>query len=383
MKRPPLRRASAWLCALLLQAGVAAAADSGPVPLARLSLGEIGGWIELPVDADGQRGRWLLDTGSTRHIVSRAFAQRHGLAARERVQAHTALGPVQGAEVDLPALQIGTHRLTGQTALQLDDLGALLGAAGEGLDGILGVPLLAGATLDLDLKNGTLALSDSVAADCPAGMLALPLDTYRGLPVVALRVQGGPPEALLLDTGNPAAVVRITAAADGDGPGLPLPGGGRLALASTVAIGAWQRTDVPVLRLPAPGLLRALTPRIGGLAGAALLDGARWRILLDQQRLCVDGTPGGHPVGTPGGFGLTLVQRAGGVFIDTVLPGSPAQAAGLQAGDAVQRWAGGAVDAPLRDLWARVQGLDEVELQAGPDARVLRLRRAHFLPRLP
>ena len=43
----------------------------------------------------------------------------------------------------------------------------------------------------------------------------------------------------------------------------------------------------------------------------------------------------------------------------------------------------GAVDAPLRDLWARVQGLDEVELQAGPDARVLRLRRAHFLPRLP
>ena len=97
----------------------------------------------------------------------------------------------------------------------------------------------------------------------------------------------------------------------------------------------------------------------------------------------MDGTPGGHPVGTPGGFGLTLVQRAGGVFIDTVLPGSPAQAAGLQAGDAVQRWAGGAVDAPLRDLWARVQGLDEVELQAGPDARVLRLRRAHFLPRLP
>lgn len=381
MKRPLLRRTGVWLCALLLQAGVAAAADSGPVPLTRLSLGEIGGWIELPVDTNGQRGRWLLDTGSTRHIVSRGFAQRHGLAARERVQAHTALGPVQGAEVDLPALQIGMHRLTGQTALQLDDLGALLGAAGEGIDGILGVPLLAGLTLDLDLKSGTLALSDHRPADCPAGMLALPLDTHRGLPVVELRVQGGPPEALLLDTGNPAAVVRISA--DEAGPGLPLPGGGRLALASTVALGAWQRTDVPVLRLPAPGLLRALAPRIGGLAGTALLDGTRWRIELDHQRLCVDHTPGSNPVGTPGGFGLTLVQRAGGVFIDTVLPGGPAQAAGLQAGDAVQRWAGGGVDAPLRDLWARVQGQDEVELQAGPDARVLRLRRAHFLPRLP
>jgi hypothetical protein len=30
-----------------------------------------------------------------------------------------------------------------------------------------------------------------------------------------------------------------------------------------------------------------------------------------------------------------------------------------------------------------VQGQDEIELQAGADARALRLRRAHFLPRLP
>lgn len=374
-------RWAALLCgATLLLAGAARGADSGPVPLTRLSLGEIGGWIELPVDVNGQRGRWLIDTGSTRHIVSRAFAQRHGLAARASVQAHTALGPVQGAEVALPALQIGAHTHAGQTALRLDDLGALLGAAGEGLDGILGVPLLAGVSLDLDLVGWTLAIHAAVPADCPAGTLTLPLGTHRGLPVLALRVHQGPPEALLLDTGNPAAVVRFAAdEADAAEPGLPLAGGARLALAPRVAVGAWQRTDVPVLRLHAPGLQRALAPQVVGLVGTALLDGTRWRLELDRQRACVDSAA----VGTPGGFGLTLVQRADGLFIDTVLPGGPAQAAGLQAGDAVQLWAGGGVDGPLRALWARVQGQDEVELQAGPDARVLRLRRAHFLPRLP
>jgi len=378
------RRWAALLCAALWHTSAALALDSGPVPLTRLSLGDIGGWIEVNVQVNGQPGRWLIDTGSTRHIVSSAFAERHGLASRASVRAHTALGPVQGAEVALPPLHIGTHTHAGQTAVRLDDLRGLVGAAGEGLDGVLGVPLLGGVSLDLDLQRWTLAItaqaSDSAPADCPDGTLALPLGTHRGLPVIELRINDGPAEALLLDTGNPAAVVRIVAdEAEATGSGLPLAGGARLALAPRVAVAAWQRADVPVLRLRAPGLHRALAPRIAGLAGTALLDGTRWQIQLDQRRACV--AP--DSPGLPGGFGLTLVQREGALYIETVLPGGPAQAAGLRAGDAVQRWAGGPTLGPLRELWARVQGQDEIELQAGADARALRLRRAHFLPRLP
>lgn len=380
MKRALLRGRVTLLALAGLHAGAALAADSGPVPLERLSLGEIGGWIVVDVRLNDRVGRWLIDTGSTRHIVSSAFAQRLGLATGAAVQAHTALGPVQGAEVTLPPLQIGAHTHADQTALRLDDLRALVGPAGEGLDGILGVPLLAGVSLDLDLVRWTLAITEAVPADCPANTLALPLDTYRGLPVVALRINDGPAQALLLDTGNPAAVVRITAdEADTAEPGLALAGGTRLALATRVAVGAWQRADVPVVRLRAPGLQRALAPRISGLVGTALLDGTRWQLQLDQRRACV--AP--EAPGLPGGFGLTLVQRNGGLFIDQVLPGGPAQAAGLRSGDAVQRWAGGAPDEPLRALWARSQGLSEMELQTGAEARTVRLRRAHFLPRLP
>lgn len=382
---PTLRRRCC--CALALAAGLAAgaalAADSGPVPLTRLSLGDIGGWIELRVEVNGQPGRWLIDTGSTRHVVSTAFATRHGLTSGAVARADTALGSVQGSEVALPPLRIGQHEHAGQTALRLDDLRALLGPAGEGLDGVLGVPLLAGVSLDLDLQRWTLAITEVVPADCPAGTLALPLGTHRGLPVLALRIDDGPAQALLLDTGNPAAVVHIVAdAPDANEPGLALPGGVRLALARRAAVGAWQRADVPVLRVPAPGLHRALAPRIDGLVGTAWLDGTRWQIQLGQQRACA--SP--QPPGLPGGFGLTLAQRGGALVIDTVLPGGPAEAAGLRAGDAVQRWAGGGVDGPLRALWARVQGQADLVLQVGTDApavREVRLQRAHFLPRLP
>lgn len=361
----------------VLRTGVAA---ETVVPLRRLSLGEIGGWIEVEVSANGQPGRWLIDTGSTRHIVSAAFARQHRLAEGARGQADTALGPVQGREVALPDLRIGMHTHAGQTALRLDDLGTLLGPPGEGLDGILGLPLLAGVALDLDLRRWTLSIDDTPPADCPAGLLALPLDTHRGLPVIVLRINDGPAQALLLDTGNPAAVVRFEAdAPDAAEPGLALDGGMRLALARRVSVEGWQRTDVPVLRLHAPGLQRALAPRVSGLAGTALLDGTRWWLRLDRRLACAEP----QVSGLPGGFGLTLVRRDGALFIAQVLPGGPAQQAGLRAGEPVLRWADGPADGALTELWARAQGRDELVLQVGTEGRERRLRRAHFLPRLP
>ena len=376
----PMRRLWVWTCASLLSVGSALATDSGAIPLTRLSLGEIGGWIEVVVHVNGRPGRWLIDTGSTRHLISSAFAQRHGLVSRSVTQADTAIGAVKGSEVLLPVLTLGDFEHAGQTALRVDDLRNLVGPAGEGLDGILGVPLLRGVLFDLDLQRWTLAISKAAPGDCPADTETLPLGTYRGLPVIELRVNNGAAEALLLDTGNPAAVVRITAdEPDATEPGLALGGGARLALARQVTAGAWQRGDVPVMRLRAPGLQRALAPRIAGLAGTALLDGTRWQIQLDQHRACVARAS----VAMPGGFGLTLAQRDGALHIDVVLPGGPAQAAGLRAGEAVQRWAGGPASGPLSALWARVQGQEEIELQVGADARVLRLKRAHFAPRLP
>lgn len=367
------------LVAALAGAHCAQAENAPTVPLRRLSLGEIGGWIEVVVRVDGQVGRWLIDTGSTRHLVSGAFADRHRLAAGQAVRANTALGSLAGTEVRLPSLWLGTHEMVGQTAVRVSDLGALVGAAGEGLDGILGVPLLKGVMLDLDLQRWTLALSTPPSGDCPTGTLNLPLSTHRGLPVIDLHIEADPAEPLLLDTGNPAAVVRLAAdAAGAELPGLPLPGGATLALAGRVNIGEWQRDLVPVMRLQAPALQRALAPKVVGLAGTALLDGTRWQIDLDRGRACVD--PDAPAL--PGGFGLTLVRRDGQLQVESVLQGGPASAAGVRPGEAVHVWAGGSATGPLNELWARVQGADELALQLGTPARLIQLRRTHFLPRL-
>lgn len=359
-----------WLLAAMVLVCALQARAQG-VPLQRLSLGDVGGWIEVEVQVDGRSGRWIIDTGSTRHIVSLAFAERHNLTPGARVQVESAVGPVGGSEVALPALHLGAWAHTGQTALRIDQLASVLGPAGEGIDGILGLPLLKGQRLDLNLRDWTLGISPRGAPGCPDGTSAVELGEHRGLPVIGVTINGGATESLLLDTGNPAAVVRI----EGGSTPRSAPG---LALAHGVNVGILQRTQVPVVQLTAPALHRALAPRVQGLAGTALLDGTRWLIDLDQRLACVEPLR----LAVPGGFGLTLVERAGNVFIESVLAASPAAAAGLREGDAVTHWVDGPAVGPLRSLWARVAARDAIEVRVGSQATVV-LRRTHFLPALP
>ena len=355
----------------------AAGADSGRVPLTRVSLGEIGGWIALDLELGGQPGRWLIDTGASRNLVSPALARRLGLQARGAVVADTVLGQVQGGELSLPALRLGGFERPGQTALALE-LATLLGAAAEGIDGVLGVPFLDGVQLELDLRDWVASFRRADASDCPAGTLALALTRHRTLPVITLAA-GDPAvsEAYVLDTGNPAALVRVEAsAADAATPGLALPGGHRLTLLQRATIGAQTRTGVPVVRVAAPALAKGFDGRLRGLAGTAFIDGARWRLDLARDQLCVET----GSVATPGGFGLALERRGGELRLSTVLPGSPAARAGLHEGDVVTRWPGGDTTRPLAALWSSLQGREEIVVGVAEPVREVTLRRALFAP---
>ena len=365
----------------LWAAGAAGAAsnESGRVALTRLSLGEIGGWLELSIEVNAKTGRWLLDTGSSHNLVSAVFARHHDLATRSLVTADTAFGQLKGAEVSLPTLRVGSLEQPDQTALVVD-LSLVVGAVAEGLDGILGMPFFDGFELELDLREWVIDIRESNNGPCPQGMSTLVLGRHQGLPVIDVVVNDGRIESLVLDTGNPAGVVRIIAKKPpASAPGIVLPGPARLNLARRVSIGEQIRLNVPVVQLYSPSLKRALGKRISGLAGTALLDGTRLQLDLARRHACLEN---GH-FAVPGGFGLTLVQRDGGLYVGMVLPGGPAQAAGLQQGDTIRRWIGSPSVGSLPELWSRVQGLDEIELVVGDDARPVRLRRAYFVPQLP
>ena len=105
---------SAMRCALTLSLRAAddrpgsLAAPSGTVPLQLVPTGDIGGLLVVELQVEGRASRWLIDTGSSRHLVAPALAKRLALAERGRVGADTAFGRVAGPEVTLPPLVLGT-----------------------------------------------------------------------------------------------------------------------------------------------------------------------------------------------------------------------------------------------------------------------------------
>lgn len=371
-------RAVAILLANVLGGLGTARADSGPVPLQRIALGELGGWIAVDATVGERPGRWLIDTGASRNFVSAAMARELGLAASGTVRADMPLGQVQGGEVTLPPLRVGTYARSGHTALVID-LEPVLGPAAEGIDGVLGVPWLETQQAELDLHRWNGRFGGDGAAGCPTGLDALPLTRHRGLPVIALD-DAANGERYVLDTGNPAGLIRIDAVPPAaNEPGLLLPGDLRLTVRPLARLGPQQRTEVPVTRLTALAVRRALGDAARGLAGTAFLDGARWVIDLGRDRLCVQ--PGRFA--TPGGFGL-VPERSGELLrVQRVLPGSPAEQAGLRAGDLIAQWAGMPANRPLAQLWQAVQGREELTLVIGEPAREVRLKRAIFAPRAP
>ena len=358
-------------------AAVTVNADSGRVSLLRYDLGEIGGWIMVTVESYHEAGNWLLDTGSNHNLVSKEYVKYQGLKTGSSVKAVTALGQLQAPQVMLPPLKIGSLKKKKKKALVVD-LNSVVGAVGKDLDGILGVPFFDEFELTIDMRKQELEIQESSNANCPANMTTVMLEEHQGLPVINVVVNSGSAESLLLDTGNPAGIVRILSNVPGSGPGIALPGGAKLNLAQRVKVGQQVRLNVPVVQLYAPELKQALGDSISGLAGTAMLDGARFKIDLNRNRACFE--DGSFAV--PGGFGLTLVKRDGALFIESVLPGGPAQTAGLRQGQTIQRWVGGSTAFTLAELWSRVQGVNEIELVVGEEEHVVRLRRAYFVPPL-
>ncbi|HSN33463.1 MAG TPA: retropepsin-like aspartic protease, partial [Ideonella sp.] len=209
MERPPrhARAARALARAIFALALVGVvfplrADDSGEVALVRVRNADAGGLLMVEATVGGERSRWLIDTGSSEHLIAAAFADQLGLRGEAAVTLRTPVGAQRGERVTLPELQLGAARLAGLPAVRVD-LQPLVGSLGMAVDGVLGAPLLAGRQLRLDLARQTLVLRAAGAAACSDPARRVELASHRGVPLVRLDSAAGRGQTHLLDTGNP------------------------------------------------------------------------------------------------------------------------------------------------------------------------------------
>jgi clan AA aspartic protease (TIGR02281 family) len=112
----------------------------------------LGVWI-IPAIVNGQRGRFLLDTGSSVIVIGPTLAAAAGLKevpGREAIELQTLGGRTRGPSAVVRAMQVG--------AATLRDVPVVLHEAGPGVDGILGNTFLSHYQMTLDADRRVLAL---------------------------------------------------------------------------------------------------------------------------------------------------------------------------------------------------------------------------------
>ena len=301
----------------------------------------IGGHFFVVTQWDaGGPWRFLVDTGSTATLVSPEFARHYATdepaADMPAVRVRSADGgTTQLPGVRLPAIVLGAARFENVTAL-VYDCDELSGQFGRKIDGILGFPLFHDTELTLDYPRAKLELIPATKAPPLLGVVA-PLLGDRTLPVVATQV-GGQALDVLLDSGadgmlhlNPAAIEPRYAVEPRPGVTIGTLTGDRLQeigrIADDLAVGGALYTR-PVAEL---------TEQPSSLGSD----------VLQQFRLTFDAARG--EVGferDPGTSGAEVPVRSSGLSfrrypaywrVVSVVPGSPADAAGIEVGDLITR----------------------------------------------
>lgn len=129
------------------------------VPMRRDPTGD----LDVPVEVNGVKQWWILDTGANESVITRSGAKRMGLTLAERsAQTQSSTGsevPIQGAVI--PELMLGRARVRNVVALVMDDKSLnvpVKDGAHYQIQGIVGYPVLAAlGSFTLEGKEWTVA----------------------------------------------------------------------------------------------------------------------------------------------------------------------------------------------------------------------------------
>ncbi|MCE2862895.1 MAG: hypothetical protein RIR76_2514 [Verrucomicrobiota bacterium] len=296
--------------------------------------------VEAPGDRTGPR-RFLVDTGSSVTLVTPEVARRS--PGRGPVAAGGTPLRVKGAEgavVELPRsslrrLDLGAARFE-DVDVVIHDCAAISAHLGRRIDGVLGFPLFREVLLTLDYPGRRVSLRASAGGPVKTGV-ALRFDDARKVPLVSVGL-GGRTLMMLVDSGSDA-VFSLNPA--GFRPAFAY-GPVRGTVVGTLAGERDQETgrlagDITVGEMVFARPRVDFTDELSALGGGAL---RHFTVTFDQlQDRVVLERAGGGPLETPSlrSAGLSFSRTPAYWRVAGVVPGSPAEGAGVERGELVVR----------------------------------------------
>mgnify|MGYP000849489211 CR=1 FL=1 len=294
--------------------------------------------------------RFLIDTGASVTLVTPELASRY--PSQHLIPPATPLVRVKSAEGEtalltattLRRLQIGGARFDDVQAL-IYDCASLSAHLGVKIDGILGFPLFRETILTLDYPNSRVVIQPRRAEPLLPGT-TIAFNNDRRTPIIPLRL-GNESFIALLDSGsdaslslNPIGMDPAYATPPRAGATIATINGDRAQqigrLDGALEIGGF-RVEKPVVDL---------TEDLSSLGGGIL---QHFAVSFDQE----NGTVTFHRESTDPippeprrSSGLSFTKTPAYWRVAAVVPGSPADAAGVQAGDLVTR-----IDGELVSAW--------------------------------
>lgn len=299
----------------------------------------------------GTPGLWLLDSGYEYSLLDSTLAASAGIAVSPPVQVAVPGGVVTQGWARSVNLDIGSQRHVADSigVLPLQHLAPIVGRP---IAGVLGHDFFEHFVVGIDYGAHSLALARPEQVMVPDRAVIVPVAIESGEPfvVATLWVNGRTvPAKLKLDTGSLSGLglngsfVAQTRLFPDDWPRLPVEGiamGG----ATRNFVGRLDSIGLGGVVMPGPvvGWSEDLT-RVGdaGTIGAPLL--ARFRVTFDYPRRRILIVPADGPSGPEmwDASGMLLAQVPDDdLIVAIVLPGTPADSAGIRPGDVLERIGG-------------------------------------------
>lgn len=306
----------------------------------------LGTRIVIPAEVNGAETPVMLDSGAEVSVLDKAYAEKLGIKPTGVVSAVGTGGRDVAELASGVTLKLGEVELKDLT-VAIMDLSPIAAGVGRPLPAILGKEVLNVLTVQLDFAGKTITFHDPAAYQAPAGAVAVPVSNVGGLHAIPVSIEGEAPVLMHFDLGNGQPMLvypnywKPHAMLAGRPVSKSLSGGVGGARARTVAtvksvsLGGVEVRDIPAVFGDEDNSVFNVGHTSGNV-GMPLLS--RFGLTTDYARGRLLLTPRPDAVAAPfvkDRAGALARPAEGGLSIALVAPGSPAQAAGLKAGQVI------------------------------------------------